>query len=192
MAAMSYAYWVTPFLQHLKTSCNMAESCRAVGVTYSAMMSLKARDADFAAACDEALEESYDYLEAEARRRAFHGVEEPVVYQGQLTPLFERNADGSVRVDEDTGHPVQARDSHGNVRYLTVRKYSDGLAQFLLKGYRRKKFGDKQEITGADGGALAVVDDTKKAARLAALMALAQARKAKGQETTDDDMSDLA
>lgn len=192
MAAMSYAHWVTPFLQHLKTSCNMAESCRAVGATYSAMMSLKARDADFAAACDEALEESYDYLEAEARRRAFHGVEEPVVYQGQLTPLFERNADGSVRVDEDTGHPVQARDHHGNVRYLTVRKYSDGLAQFLLKGYRRKKFGDKQEITGADGGALAVVDDTKKAARLAALMALAAARKAKGQETTEDDLSDLA
>lgn len=194
MPAMSpqYPAWVHPFLQHLKTSCNMAESCRAVGVTYSAMMAMKSRDADFAAACDEAFEEAYDHLEAEARRRAFHGVDEPVVYQGQLTPIFERNADGSVRVDEDTGNPVQATDRNGSPKYLTVRKYSDGLAQFLLKGYRRKKFGDKQEITGADGGALAVVDDTKKAARLAALMALAQARKAKGQETTEDDLSDLA
>jgi len=190
---MSYKYpaWVSPFLQHLKTSCNMAESCRAVGVSYSTMQAFKAKDGDFQAAVDEALEESYDYLEAEARRRAFHGVEEPVVYQGQLTPIFERNPDGSVRVDEDTGHPVQARDQYGNVRYLTVRKYSDGLAQFLLKGYRRSKFGDKQEITGANGGALAMIDETKKAARLSALIALAQQRK-DGQLPADDDLSDLA
>lgn len=168
----------------------MAESCRAVGVSYSALMSLKARDADFEASCDEALEESYDYLEAEARRRAFHGVDEPVVYQGQLTPIFEHNADGTVRVDEETGKPVQATDRHGNLRYLTVRKYSDGLAQFLLKGYRRKKFGDKTELTGANGGALAMVDETKKAARIAALLALAEQRKAKGSEP--EDLSDLA
>lgn len=192
MARMSasYPHWLQPFLEHLKTSANMAESCRCVGVKYSTMMALKAKDADFQAACDEALEESYDHLEAEARRRAFHGVEEPVVYQGQMTPIFERNADGSVRVDEDTGNPVQATDRHGNFKFLTVRKYSDSLAQFLLKGYRRRVFGDKQEITGANGGALAVIDDTKKAARIASLLALAQARKTRGQEP--EDLSDLA
>jgi len=141
-----YPAWVAPFIEHLKTSCNFAGSARAVGVGYSTVMALKQRDADFAAACDEALEEAYDTLEAEARRRAFEGVDEPVFYQG--------------------------------VECGTVRKYSDGLAQFLLKGYRRRKFGDKQEITGADGGPLALIDDTKKAARIAALLALAKDRKA--------------
>lgn len=185
-----YPAWVNPFLQHLKSSCNMAESCRAVGASYSAMMALKAKDADFEAAVDEALEEAYDALEAEARRRAFHGIEEPVVYQGQLTPIFERDANGEVMLDDD-GRPVQARDRHGNLRYLTVRKYSDGLAQFLLKGYRRKKFGDKTELTGANGGPLSTIDETKKAARLAALLALAQQRK-DSQLPADDDIGDLA
>ena len=191
MTGKPYPAWTQPFLAHLKTSCNMAESCRAVGVAYGSMMSLKSKDADFEAACDEALEEAYDALEAEARRRAFHGVEEPVVYQGQLTPIFERDASGDVLMDEDTGKPVQARDRHGNLRYLTVRKYSDGLAQFLLKGYRRKKFGDKTELTGANGGALAMVDETKKAARISALLALAQARKDQ-QLPADNDIEDLA
>lgn len=191
MSAKQYPAWVTPFLQHLKNSCNMAESCRAVGASYSAMQALRSRDADFEAAVDEALEEAYDALEAEARRRAFHGVEEPVVYQGQLTPIYERNADGSVKVDDDTGNPVQARDRHGDPRYLTVRKYSDSLAQFLLKGYRRKKFGDKTELTGANGGPLSTVDETKKAARISALLALAQARKDQ-QLPSDDQIDDLA
>lgn len=141
----TYPPWVNPFLQHLKTSMNMAESARSVGIAYSTVMALKQRDADFEAACEEALEEACDYLEAEMRRRAFEGVEEPVFYQG-----------------EEVG---------------TVRKYSDGLAMFLMKGYRRRKFGDKQEITGANGGPLSTVDETKKAARLAALLSLAKQRK---------------
>jgi hypothetical protein len=152
----TYPPWVPAFLDHLKTSCNYAASCRAVGVSYSAMTSLRARDPDFEAACDEALEEAYDTLEAEARRRAFEGTDEPVWHQG--------------------------------VQCGTVRKYSDSLAQFLLKGYRRRKFGDKQEITGADGGPLALADETKKAARVAALLAVAQQRKAQPA----DDVSDLA
>ncbi len=151
--------WVGPFLGHLRTSLNAAESCRAAGVPYSTVTGLRARDADFAAAYEDALEEAYDHLEAEARRRAFEGTEEPVWHQG--------------------------------AQCGTVRKYSDSLAQFLLKGYRRRKFGDKQEITGADGGPLAMVDETKKAARVAALLAMAQARK-DGSLPADDDVSDLA
>lgn len=184
--AANYPPWVAPFLEHLKRSCNMAESCRQVGVNYATMHALKSRDADFDAACDDALEEAFDYLEAECRRRAFDGIEEPIVYQGQLTPIFERDAQGNVLTDLDTGNPVQARDANGQPRYLTLRKYSDGLAMFLMKGYRRRKFGDKTELTGANGGPLSTVDETKKAARIAALLALAQSRKAGG------DIDDLA
>jgi hypothetical protein len=189
MAAMSTPHWQKAFLEVLTTSCNVAHSARAVGVSSSTVYSRRDADADFAAAWDIALEDAYDLLESEARRRAFAGVEEPVVYQGQMTPVFERESDGTIKVDDD-GRPVIERHADGSMKYLTVRKYSDGLAQFLLKGYRRKKFGDKQEITGADGGALQLVDETKKAARIASLLALAAARKAKGSEP--EDLSDLA
>lgn len=170
-----YAPWVKPFLDHLRTSCNVAGSCRAVGVSSTAVYALRDKDADFAAAWDDALEDAYDYLEAEARRRAFEGVEEPVVYQGQLTPVWERNPDGTF-VKDDDGNLVQARNPDGSSKFLTVRKYSDGLAQFLLKGYRRRKFGEKLELTGKDGGPVAI-DETARAARVAQLMALAKQRK---------------
>lgn len=178
-----YAPWVHPFLDHLKTSGNMAESCRAVGVKYGAMMAMKQRDADFAAAVDEALEESYDALEAEARRRAFEGVHEPIVHQGRLSFVTERYLD-----DEGNEQYRMVLDANGQPIPLTVRKYSDSLMQFLLKGYRRRKFGDKQEITGADGGPLQVADESKRAARVAQLMALAQRRK----DAQGEDISDLA
>lgn len=142
---MAYPHWVTPFLEHLRSSCNVSGSCRAVGISHSAAYALRDKDADFAAAWDDALEQAYDELEAEARRRAFEGVDEPVFYQG--------------------------------IECGTVRKYSDGLAQFLLKGYRRRKFGDKTEITGKDGEALIPADETARASRVAQLMALAAKRK---------------
>lgn len=170
-----YAPWVTPFLEHLRTSCNVAGSCRAVGVGSATVYALRKEDADFAAAWDDALEDAYDYLEAEARRRAFEGVEEPVVYQGQLTPVWELDDDGK-RKENDDGQWVQARNPDGSPKFLTVRKYSDGLAQFLLKGYRRRTFGEKLELTGKDGGPVAI-DETTRAARVAQLMAVAEQRK---------------
>lgn len=142
---MVYAHWVAPFLDHLKTSCNVSASCRAAGISHSAAYALRDKDGDFAAAWDDALEQAYDHLEAEARRRAFEGTEEPVFYQG--------------------------------LECGTVRKYSDSLAMFLLKGYRRKRFGDKTELTGKDGEALIPADDTARASRVAQLMALAAKRK---------------
>lgn len=141
---MSYPAWAMPFLDHLRESANISASARAVGISSSSVYALRERDADFRASWDEALEDAYDVLEAEARRRAFEGVDEPVFYKG--------------------------------IEVGYVRKYSDSLAQFLLKGYRRRKFGDKTELTGADGGAL-LIDDTARASRIAQLMALAADRK---------------
>lgn len=168
---MKYPPWAMPFLDHLRQSCNIAASARAAGVSSSAVYALRERDGDFKASWDEALEDAYDMLEGEARRRAFEGVEEPVIYQGNQSWLLKRwiDDDGEVHVD-------YVYDTNGNRVPLTVRKYSDSLAQFLLKGYRRRKFGDKTEITGADGGAL-VIDDTVRASRIAQLMALAANRK---------------
>lgn len=39
----------------------------------------------------------------------------------------------------------------------TYKEYSDRMLEILLKAHRRKKFGDKTEITGAEGGPVSVI-----------------------------------
>ena len=67
----------------------------------------------------------------------------------------------------------------------TVRKYSDTLLIFLLKGAMPEKYRDnsKVELTGANGGPVQI-SDTERAAKIAAILAAAKARK-------DGDVSDL-
>src|SRR4051794_39898402 len=62
-----------------------------------------------------------------------------------------------------------------------VRKYSDALIMFLLKGRRRAVFGDKQEVTGAGGGPIPTEDATKHSHRDLAKAVLAVFRQAKGE-----------
>jgi hypothetical protein len=189
------AHWIDPFLTALRTTGNVVQSARAAGTHTSTAYSLRHKDADFAAAWDNALEDATDALEAEARRRALEGVNEPVVYQGQLTPLFEYDDSGKIVMEEyDTGmvkdgQPVlSSRPKQlvidGKPQFLTLNKRSDALLMFLLKGLRKKYGTESHEITGKDGAPLATVDETKRAARVAALLELAKTRKA--------DVGDLA
>lgn len=69
----------------------------------------------------------------------------------------------------------------------TETVHSDALLALILKGRRKKVYAERTELTGADGGPVAQVDETAKAARVAQLLALAQRRKAE-----QDDFGDLA
>jgi hypothetical protein len=64
----------------------------------------------------------------------------------------------------------------------SIQKYSDTLAIFLLKAHAPQKYRDnyRMELTGADGGPVRITD-TERAARIAAILAAAQARKAKAE-----------
>lgn len=87
---------------------------------------------------EQAIEEAADRIEAEAYRRAIQGYDEPVVYQGQMTQV----------IDHDTGE----------VRVLTIRKYSDSLTALMLKGAKPEKYRERQQVehTGGAGGVLVV------------------------------------
>lgn len=67
----------------------------------------------------------------------------------------------------------------------TVKEYSDTLMIFLLKGGKPEKYREKtsMELTGANGGPVQI-SDTERAAKIAAILAAAKARK-------DGDVSDL-
>lgn len=68
---------------------------------------------------------------------------------------------------------------HNGRRVGVERVYSDTLLIALLKGRKKHIYADRTELTGADGEPLGgAVDETAKAARLAALLNLAKARQA--------------
>ena len=79
----------------------------------------RAADSDFAAAWDDALDQAADTMEREAFRRAVEGVEETVY--GRV----DRYSDGEIG---------------------KVRKYSDTLLIFLLKGARPEKYRERQQV----------------------------------------------
>jgi len=183
--------WVVPFLRALAVGCTVVDACAHAGISSASAYNLRKTDADFAEAWRLALEDSTDELERVARSRAIHGTQEPVVYQGQLTPVFERDENGDIVMDErevpgvnKDGEPVvrveqvprQARNPDGSLRWLTITKHDNGLLQFMLKGRRKDVFGtDRTEVTGRDGAPLQV-DDVARRARIAAIVAAAQDR----------------
>lgn len=76
----------------------------------------------------------------------------------------------------------------------TVHRYSDTLLIFLLKGAKPEKYRENSrlELTGKDGGPVQV-NETEKAARLAAILAAGHARKLAdepGRDSGDPAVSD--
>lgn len=165
--------WASPFLLNLTRTGNVSQSATRAGTGSASCYNLRRKDADFAAAWDTAVEDHTDTCEAELTRRAF-GYEEPVVYQGQLTPVWETDDKGRPILD-DEDKPVQARNLDGTLQWLTVKKFSDTLLLARVKAYRKRYSTERTELTGADGGALAV-DATARRARIASIVALANAR----------------
>ncbi len=76
---------------------------------------------------------------------------------------------------------------HQGVAVGTVRKYSDTLLIFLLKGAKPDVYRDRvsTELTGKDGGPVQV-DDTQAASRIASLLARAEARRKAGGDSGED------
>lgn len=189
-----YPNWVNPFLINLERTGNVSKSARLCGIVSTNAYALRKRDGDFAAAWDQAVEDHTDRCEEELTRRAF-GYEEPVVYQGQLTPVWERDAngepilypvdilkaDGSVDVQR---RPKQATNPDGSLQWLTVTKFSDTLLLARVKAYRKRYSTERTELTGADGGAVATTS-TARAARVAHLLDVAQRRKDDATEFSD-------
>lgn len=112
--------WAKAFLSVLAESGNVRLASQAASVARSAVYALRASDEVFAAEWDTAQEEAADLLEQEARRRAHDGWDEPVF--------------GSM------GQGL------GSGEIGTVRKYSDTLLIFLLKGARPEKYRERTDV----------------------------------------------
>lgn len=114
--------WRGAFLASLRLTGNVTRACKAAQIARGAVYELRNKDADFAEAWEDALDEAADVLEAEARRRA---------HDGLVRKKFEK---GLPVIDPATGE-----------QYYEL-EYSDTLLIFLLKGARPSKFRDNYSV----------------------------------------------
>jgi hypothetical protein len=130
-----------------------------------------------------------------ARACGVVGIERSTAYRArEADPAFaeawdEALEDGVDKAEQEAfRRAVEGTDKgvwHQGVLVGSERVYSDALMALILKGRRKKVYADRTELTGADGGPVAQVDETAKAARVAQLMALAQRRKDEADEFGD-------
>jgi hypothetical protein len=135
--------WTKTFLKALGDSGNVTIACDAAAIDRATAYNKRRDDEAFAKQWRASLNEAADMLEAEARRRAYHGLDEPVIHQGQMMGQWVM-PDGKVVAKETAGAILIP---------FTIKKYSDVLLMFLLKGARPKRFRDtaRVEHTGKDG-----------------------------------------
>ena len=86
--------WKPLFLEKLRGHANVSRAAKAAGVSRKTVYKERSNSTTFAAEWDDAVEEGLDYLEEEARRRAYEGTLKPVYQKGELV--------GHVREFSDT------------------------------------------------------------------------------------------
>jgi hypothetical protein len=128
--------WREPFLLALAESGNVSVACSEALIDRVTAYTRRKTDAEFAKRWKGALDQAADLLEMEARRRAEKGVDEPVIYQGVLAGQYINEA----------GEFCKQTDPDSKFIPLTIKRYSDTLLIFLLKGARPKKFRDNVSL----------------------------------------------
>jgi hypothetical protein len=86
------------FLEELQRSANVTAAATSAGISRTCAYEHKASNAVFSAAWDEAIGIATDALEAEARRRAVTGVEEPVFYLGNECGKIRKYSDRMLEI----------------------------------------------------------------------------------------------
>lgn len=153
------------FLQVLEDTASPKQAAQVCGISRRLAFEYKQNDLEFRRRWEQAIDVAMDALLDEAYRRACIGVDEPVIYQGQL---------------------ATARDPQtGEERALTVKRHSDRLMEVMLKF----RFGDqladrlrvKVEDTGLSADALLQMPAAERA-QLTALLAKYAANKHEEQD----------
>jgi hypothetical protein len=155
------------FLQILEDTASPKQAAQVCGISRRLAFEYKTKDLEFRRRWEQAIDVAMDALLDEAYRRACIGVEEPVIYQGQL----------SMTKDAVTGED----------RPLTVCKHSDRLLEVMLKFRYGDQLADRLRVrvedTGLSAEALLQMPSEERA-QLVALLSKYNA--AKPQEESDE------
>ena len=156
--------WKPLFLDTLRGTGNVRLSARNANVTRQVVYRARDSSAKFRADWDEAIEEARELLEAEARRRAAIGVEEPVFYKGEIVGHIRKYSDNLLmfllkahwpekfRENVSIDQRVSGRDG-GPVKAEHVFQPTPELWDEVIREraeYERLRDGDTDEETSSD------------------------------------------
>ena len=85
--------WKPAFIELLRETGNVTLAAQHAGQSRNQVHDVRQRSKRFAAQWDDALEEATDLLEAEARRRAFTGIDKPVFFKGEVVASIKKYSD---------------------------------------------------------------------------------------------------
>ena len=120
------------FLTALREVPNITRACRVISRTPGYIRDWRKRDPAFDKAVTEALDDGIDSLEAEVHRRAFEGIEKPIVFQGVVTDTYKEFSDGLAQFLLKAHRPEKYRE-----RSEVQHTGSVQIAQRLLSARRR-------------------------------------------------------
>jgi AcrR family transcriptional regulator len=86
-------HWKIAFLDQLRLIPNVAHACDTAGMSRQTAYHEKKKDVVFAEAWEVALDEAIERLEYEMHRRAYEGVDHPVIYRGKITNTYKAYSD---------------------------------------------------------------------------------------------------
>lgn len=140
------------FLQVLEDTASPKQAAQVCGISRRLAFEYKQNDLDFRRRWEQSIQIAMDALLEEAYRRAVVGVDEPVIYQGQV----------STERDPRTGEQ----------RALTVKKPSDRLLEVMLKFHYGDEMAERLRVKVEDTGLSADALLRMPAAERAQLVAL--------------------
>ncbi len=85
--------WKPAFIEVLRETGNVTLAAQHAGQSRNQVHDVRQRSKRFAAQWDDALEEATDLLEAEARRRAFTGIDKPRFFKGEVVGSTKKYSD---------------------------------------------------------------------------------------------------
>jgi hypothetical protein len=105
----------------------VCESCRQAGISYQTHYRWLADDPEYRRHIEDAKRAVCVLVDDEIINRAVHGIEEPIVYQGEIQYKLDANG-------KRTDRPV------------TIRRYSDTLLIFAAKALMPEKYRDNYKL----------------------------------------------
>jgi hypothetical protein len=123
------------FLAAFAVTGNIGRAAAAAGIDRSTHHRWMREDSAYAESFKQATEEAAGVVEDIAVQRATEGLDEPIIYQGEL--VYKRDPEtGAVERDPDTLAPIP----------LTIRRRSDTVLLAVLKAWKPDKYRENHHI----------------------------------------------
>ena len=98
------------FIEVLHETGNVTLAAQHAGHSRNQVHDVRQRSKRLAAQWDDALEEATDLLEAEARRRAFTGIDKPMFFKGEVVGSTKKYSDRLLMFLLEAYNPQEFRD----------------------------------------------------------------------------------